>query len=159
MTPYSEVYDSFRDLVIRDVTFLKDHPQEFVETRLLKLLDHALTNMVLTKDSKDFEINFLEIKDNVNKQFTETLNKLEVDIIAYFMWQCYVEEEVVTRLKALKTLGFSDDEIKNFSPAESMKQFNASLDNLKNGNVNKLKQYKRISRDSLKYKRFDYIFE
>lgn len=159
MTPYSEVYDSFKDLVIRDVTFFKDHPEEFIEIRLLKLLDHALTNIVLTKDNKDFEINFIELRDDENNTFTEKLNKLEIDIIAYFMWQCYVDEEVVSRLKALKTLGFSDDEIKSYSPAESMKQFNASFERLKSSNIDMLKQYKRIGRDTFRYKRFDYVFE
>lgn len=156
MTPYSEVYDSFKDLVIRDTTFLKNHPTEFVEVRLLKLLNHALTNMILVKDNKDFEINFFAIKDDMLLAFKEDIKPLEIDLIAYYMWQCYVDEEVVTRLKALKTLGFNDDEIKSFSPANSLKEFNATFEKLKQDNEAKLKQYKRISRDTLKYKRFDY---
>lgn len=164
MTPYSEIFNSFMDLIIRDTTFLVKNPDvetelKVSETIMLRLLNHAITNMLLVRDSKDFEINFLQIKDDENMRFNEDFNSLEIDIIAYFMWQCYIEEEVVTRLQALKTLGFSDDEIKSFSPAESMKQFRDSLDKLKSENILKVKQYKRISRKDFKYKRFDYSFE
>lgn len=163
MTPYSEVFDSFRNLIIRDTTFLIKNPNQDIvkqvsEKRMVDLLRHAITNMMLVKDNKDFEINFMSIRDDELMQFKEQLNDFEIDILAYFMWQCYIEEEVVTRLKSLKTLGFSDDEIKSFSPAESMKQFNNSLDKLKSENVRKVKEYKRRNRDTFKYKRFDYNF-
>ena len=164
MTPYSKIFNSFMDLIIRDTTLLIKNPSGDVvskvsETMMIRLLEHALSNMILVRDNKDFEINFLQEKDDVNMKFNEELNSLEIDIIAYFMWQCYIEEEVVTRLQSLKTLGFSDDEIKSFSPAESMKQFRDNLDKLKAENVLRVKQYKRLSRKDLKYKRFDYSFE
>lgn len=164
MTPYELVFESFLDLIIRDTTFFIKNPDKEVvklisDKRMKKLLKHAITNIMLVKDSKDFEINFVEQQDDENNRFNVSLNSLEIDLIAYFMWQVYIEEEVVVRLRALKTIGFSDDEIKHFSPAESLKQFNASLDRLKEENENRVKSYKRRDRSTLKYKRFDFNFE
>ena len=61
MTPYELVYDSFMDLVIKDDTFFKSHPQEIMESMLFKLMDKAITAMYLIPSRKDFEINFLKI--------------------------------------------------------------------------------------------------
>lgn len=163
MTPYEVIFDSFCDLIIRDTQFLiKNEDDALVEAiateRMIKLLTHAVTNILLAKDHKDFDVDFVGAMNHTFMQFDIELTALEVDMIAYFMWQCYIEEEVVTRLKALKTLGFSDDEIKTFSPAATLKEFYNALDNLKRGNEDKVKMCKRRSRDDFKYKRFDYNF-
>lgn len=163
MTPYEIIFNSFRDLIIRDTQFLIKSPdaqlvEQVATERMVKLLTHAITNILLAKDNKDFDIDFVGAMNHELMQFDAELTALEVDMIAYFMWQCYIEEEVVTRLKALKTLGFSDDEIKTFSPSATLKEFYNALDNLKRGNEDKVKMCKRRSRDDFKYKRFDYNF-
>lgn len=163
MTPYSEVFNSFKDLIIRDTTFFIKNPdattvEQIAEIRMLKLLNHAITNIMLVRDKRNFEINFLEVMDNNLKQFNEDLTRIEIDIIAYFMWQCYIDEEVVVRLKELKNIGFSDDEIKFFSPANSLKEFKDTYDKLKNENINRVKEYKRRGRKDFKLKTHNFIF-
>lgn len=158
MTPYSDIFDSFRGLLIRDDRFFKEPPKEILEVRMVKLLKHAVTNMMLVKDKRDFEINFMAIMDDVLMQFNEELTLLEIDLLAYFMWQCYIEEEVVVRLRELKNIGFSDDEIKFFSPANSLKEFNDTYSKLKNENANRVKEYKRRGRLDLKLKTHKFIF-
>lgn len=164
MTPYNKVFDSFLDLIIRDTTFFIKNPDVNIvkavsQERMIKLLNHAITNMMLVKDKRNFEINFMNIRDDINLQFTEELTPIEIDILAYYMFQCYVDEEVVVRLKKLKELGFSDDEIKTFSPANSLKEFNATFATLKYNNEDKVKEYKRRSRKDFLLKSHNFIFE
>lgn len=159
MTPYESIYSSFMDLVIKDETFFKGHPQEIIEMRMYNLMDKAITSMYLIPSRKDFEINFLTIKNDELKAFDETLNSIEINLIARFMFQEYIEQDFVQKIKALKTLGFSSKEISSFSPANSLKQFDASFNLLKNENVSMLTQYKNMSRTTLKRKLFDYQFD
>ena len=159
MTPYTSIYSSFMDLVIKDDTFFKGHPEEILETRMYNLMDKAVTSMYLIPSRKDFEINFLDIRDDDLKVFNETLNNIEINLIARFMFQEYIEQDVVQKIKALKTLGFSSKEISSFSPANSLKQFDASFSLLKSENASMLTQYKNMSRTTLKRKKFDYQFD
>lgn len=156
MTPYEHIYSSFMDLVIKDDTFFKNHPQEMIEEKMFRLLDKAITSMYLIPCKKNFELNFIEVRDDVLKVFTSTLNMIEINLIAYFMFQEYIEQDVVAKIRALKTLGFSSKEISSFSPANSIKEFNASFEILKQENKARLIQYKSIARDTLQYKCFDY---
>ena len=163
MTPYSDVFGSFLDLILQDSTFLikndnADLQREINNTRLLKLMTKAISCMYLVKDSKDFEINFIEMRDDENMQFVESLTQIEIDLIAYFMFECYINEETVAKIKALKSLSFSDDEIKTFSPSNSLKEFNSAFESLKKDNIDRVKLYKRRDRSTMKYKRFDMNF-
>lgn len=159
MTPYGDIFDSFRILLIRDDKFFKDHPEELLEARMVKLLKHAVTNMMLVKDKRDFEINFMSIMDDSLMQFNEELTLLEVDLLAYFMWQCYIEEEVVVRLRELKNIGFRDDEIAAFSPSGTIKEFRSTYNMLVHENINKVKEYKRRGRLDLKLKTHKFVFD
>lgn len=164
MTNYDVVFDSFLDLIVRDTTFFikndnKDIEKLINETRKLKLLKRAVSNMMCVNDRFDFEINFMNIMDDNNLCFTQELTLIEVKLLAYYMWISYIEEEVVLRLKALKTLGFSDDEIKTFSPANSLKEFNATFDSLKKTTDNKVREYKRRGRLDFKNKMHKFNFE
>lgn len=157
MTPYDVVFNSFLDLIIRDTTFFiknedKNIEKTLNETRKLKLLKHAVTNMMCVRDKQDFEINFMEIMDDITLSFKEELTLIEINLLAYYMWMAYIDEEVVVRLKALKTLGFSDDEIKTFSPANSLKEFKSTYNALRVENEYKVKEYKRRGRLDFKNK-------
>lgn len=159
MTPYETIYSSFMDLVIKDDTFFKDHPQEMIDKRMLNLMDKAITSMYLVPSKKDFEIDFLAIRNDNLLLFEDTLNNVEVNLIARFMFQEYIEQDIVKKIRALKTMGFSSKEISAFSPANSLKQFDASFELLKNENYSRLHQYKNISRTTFKYKQFVYNFD
>ena len=80
MTPYSEVFSKFKTLIIRDVTFFKniDVDKVLSDRRCLSLMDSAITNMYLTEDSKDMPINFIQLRDDGNMTFVDTLNDIEV---------------------------------------------------------------------------------
>lgn len=158
MTPYSDVFDSFRGLLIRDDRFFKEPPKEILEVRMVKLLKHAVTNMMLVKDKRDFEINFMSIMDDALMQFNEELTLLEIDLLAYFMWQCYIEEEVVVRLRELKNIGFRDDEIAAFSPSGTVKEFRSTYNLLVHENINRVKEYKRRGRLDFKLKTHKFRF-
>lgn len=159
MTLYEDVFNGFKDLVIRDEKFFKDHPQNFLIQRMLKLMKHAITEMLLVRDRHNFEINFMDILDDKNMCFTIDLTPIEIDLLSSFMWQVYINEEVVMRLKQLKNIGFSDDEIKFFSPAESMKTFNATFDSLRESNCEKVREYKRRGRLDFKIKTHNFLFD
>ncbi|MEG0086864.1 MAG: hypothetical protein RR817_10355 [Niameybacter sp.] len=164
MTPYEMVFDSFLDLIIRDDTFFVKNPDAnlvntMAEQRLLKLMKHALTNLMMVRDNKNFEINFMKICDDISWQFTEDLNAMEVDLIAYFMWQVYIDEEYTYRFRELRRLGFTDKDINQFSPANSITQFNKAVYSLKQENINRVKAYKSRRRDDFTFKRFNFDFE
>ena len=158
-TPYEKVYKSFMDLVLKDRKFFIDHPEKMLEERLLNLLDKGLTSMYLVPTRKNFELNFMAIRDDDLLVFTEDLSVIEISLIAYFMFQEYIEQDVIERMRALKSIGFKSDEIISFSPANTIKEFYAGLDSLKAENCSKLKQYKSISRDTYEYKSFDFKFD
>ena len=163
MTMYSEVYASFTDLIIRDTKFfIKNHSMDLVkqisEKRMFRLLKHAITNMMLVEDKRDFEINFMAIMNNESMVFEEDLTMIEIDLLAYFMWQCYIEEEVVTRLQALKTLSFKDDEIAAFSPNGNIKEFRNTYNLLVEENKKRVREYKRRRRKDFMIKTHNFIF-
>lgn len=158
MTPYEVVFDSFKDLMIRDNRILTEPPKELLKIRLLKLLKHAITNMMLVKDKRDFEINFISIMNDKEMVFNEDLTLIEIDIIAYFMWQCYIDEEVIVRLKELKNMGFKDDEIAFFSPSMTVKEFRSIYNNLVYENAERVREYKRRGRMDMKLKTHKFMF-
>ncbi len=158
-TPYKRIYDSFMDLVLKDDKFFIDHPQKMIEIRLLNLLDKGLTGMYLVPTRKNFELNFMAIRDDDMATFTEDLTIVEINLIAYFMFQEYIEQDVVERMRALKSIGFKSDELVSFSPANTIKEFYAGLDSLKQENTAKLKQYKSMNRDTYEYKSFSFKFD
>ena len=164
MTPYSKVFDSFKDLIIRDTTFFINNPNQDIvlkvsEDRMLKLLSHAITNIVLVRDSRNFQINFMEIRDDMNMQFTEMLTDIEIDLLAYFMWQCYIDEEFTLRFKELRRMGFSDKEITIFSPANTLKEFTSCVATLKSENTQRVIEYKRRDRKNLSLKGYKFNVE
>ena len=158
MTPYSAIFDSFKNLIIRDAAFLKDKPVDMLETRMVNLLRHGISKMVGVRDNKNLPINFYKVKDDATKTFAVDLNDFEIDLLAYFMYQCYLEEMSIVRINALRANGFSDKEIKSFSTAELLDRYLKALNDVTGKNLDMLKQYRRMDRDTFEYKRFDYIF-
>lgn len=163
-TPYSEIYELFQNRIIRDTTFFikngtKEEIIEVAEYRMLQLMNQAIKEILLIKDKSNFEVNFLN-KDDNSSEFLFELNEIEKNLIADFMFECYVTEDYLTRWQALKQRYFTDNEIKIVmnSPANSLKEFNSSVRELHNDNISKVKIYLRRSRDTWKYKPTDYNF-
>lgn len=161
-TPYSEIYDIFLDLINKDTTFFirnSDNTinQEFTNERMKKLLNHAIINIKLINDKKDFEID-LDEKDNDNNTLLYEATKIEQYLIANYMFASYIDEEFVVRISELKRIGFSDKEIEItiFSPSQSLKEFNNSVIRLKNENESKVKMYLRRGRLDNKYKLYNW---
>jgi hypothetical protein len=161
-TPYSEIYDIFLDLINKDTTFFirnSDNTinQEFTNERMKKLLNHAIINIKLINDKKDFEID-LDEKDNDNSTLLYEATKIEQYLIANYMFASYIDEEFVVRINELKRIGFSDKEIEItiFSPSQSLKEFNNSVIRLKSENESKVKMYLRRGRLDNKYKFYNW---
>ncbi len=161
-TPYSEIYELFQYRIIRDTTFFiqsenSTEVQEVAETRMLQLLKQAISDMLLISDKKNFEVNFLN-RDDINSTFLFELIDIEKQLIADYMFEVYASEDYITRWKALKQRYFTDDEIKIVlnSPANSLREFTNSIELLKDENRKKVKSYLRRSRDTWKYKPYNY---
>jgi len=161
-TPYSEIYELFQNRIIRDTTFFIQNAepteiQEVAEVRMLQLLKQAISEFLLISDKKNFEVNFLN-RDDINLIFLFELIDIEKQLLADFMFEIYASEDYITRWQALKQRYFTDDEIKIVlnSPANSLREFTNSIELLKVENRKKVKSYLRRSRDTWKYKSYDY---
>lgn len=161
-TPYSEIYELFQNRIIRDTTFFIQNAeptevQEVVEARMLQLLKQAISDLLLIPDKKNFEINFLN-RDDVNSTFLFELIDIEKQLLADYMFEVYASEDYITRWQALKQRYFTDDEIKIVlnSPANSLREFTNSIELLKEENRKKVKSYLRRSRDTWRYKPYNY---
>lgn len=161
-TPYSEIYEIFLDLVKKDTKFFimnEDGTVNQLPTieRMKKLLNRAIVEIKLVRDKKDFEID-LDDKDNDNEELLFEATNIEKNIIADYMFACYIDEEFVVRINELKKIGFTDSELRYFSPANSLKEFNSAVLSMNQKNENKVKMYLRRGRLNHKYKLYDYNF-
>jgi hypothetical protein len=161
-TPYSEIYELFQNRIIRDTTFFIQNTeptevQEVAETRMFQLLKQAISDLLLIPDKKNFEVNFLN-RDDDTSTFLFELIDIEKQLLADYMFEVYASEDYITRWQALKQRYFTDDEIKIVlnSPANSLREFTNSIELLKEENRKKVKSYLRRSRDTWKYKPYNY---
>ena len=161
-TPYSEIYELFQNRIIRDTTFFIQNAepteiQQVAETRMLQLLKQAISDLLLIPDKKNFEVNFLN-RDDINSTFLFELIDIEKQLLADYMFEVYASEDYITRWQALKQRYFTDDEIKIVlnSPANSLREFTNSIELLKEENRKKVKSYLRRSRDTWRYKPYNY---
>lgn len=164
-TPYSEIYDLFKDIIIKDTTFYIKNvtPEEvaqIAEIRMKKLLNRAIYYIVTVKDKKNFEVDFYN-KDDTLSEFLFELIPVEKYLIANYMFYCYACEDRITMWKSLNQRYFTDDEVKIVmnSPANSLKEFNNLTKGLKEENEDKVKMYLRRSRETWKYKYFNWNLE
>jgi hypothetical protein len=164
-TPYSEIYDLFKDLIVKDTTFYvtgvtEAEIAELAEIRMKKLLNRAITNIITIKDKKNFEVDFYN-KDDVTETFLFDLIEVEKHFIADYMFYCYAGEDRIVMWKALKQRNFTDNDIKIImnSPANSLKEFNNSVNELKAENESKVKVYLRRDRETWKYKSTNFNIE
>lgn len=163
VTKYSEVYEAFLDRIYQDDTFFVadeeiEKVKELTEKKLKKLMDIGLYRLMLSDGKRDFQVNFLEHMDDENDTFTIELSLVEIQLIADLMFEVYVNENFIVRIKELRKVGFQDSEIKLFihSPANSLKEFNASYESLRQENKDKIYNYKQRDRKSLKYIPFNF---
>lgn len=164
-TPYTEIYDLFKDIIIRDTNFYVKNltPEEIAqiaEERMKKLLNRAIYHIVTINDKKNFEVDFYN-KDDTLSEFLFELIPIEKELIANYMFYCYACEDRIVMWKALNQKHFTDDEIKIVmnSPANSLKEFNNSTKELKQENDEKVKMYLRRDRETWKYKYFNWNLE
>lgn len=164
-TPYSEIYELFLDRIIKDDTFIvsADTPEEsqaLTEEKMSKILKQAIHEILSVNTKKNFQVDFRQ-KDDVAQTFSFELNFTEENLIADYMFYCHVSSDYILRWKALKEdYHFTDDEIKLIihSPANSLKEFTASVNDLKDKNDEKLKIYLNRNRDTFKYQSVDYNY-
>lgn len=164
-TPYNTIYILFKDRVARDSKFyIKNNSPEivnqFAKKRMEKLLNQAIYYLYVydSKDKSDFEIDFYD-KDDSLEQFHIELNDIELQLLADIMFNRYVHEQTIEKLNALRNIGFKDDELVQFSPANTLKEFNSTMENLDMDTNKRIKAYKSRKRDTGKYKSFNYNFD
>ncbi len=163
-TPYSEIYNLFLDKIKSDSNFFILNPdgtvnEQLTDERKKKLLNRAVPLIKFINDKKNFEID-LNDKDNELSILNYDATDMELELMASYMYQCYIDEFGVERIHALSEAGFSDSEIKIVlhSPANSLKEFMAKYESLKLENVDKTKMYLRRGRLDNKYKLYNWNF-
>lgn len=163
-TPYSDIYVLFQDRIENDANFyIKGESEEvmmaFAKKQMKKLLNEAIYYMYTydENDKTDFDVSFYE-KDDILETFLFELQEAECQLIADVMFKQYIDKKCIEKLNALRNIGFKDDELVQFSPANTLKEFNSSLEQLKYKTNNSISAYKRRDRKTLKYKSFNYNF-
>lgn len=164
-TPYQKIYGMFKDRIGNDRKFYIKNDDvnivnQFANMRMMKLLNQAIYYMYTCdeSDKRDFEIDFNN-RDDMLEQFNIELKDNECQLIADAMFCKYINEQTIDKLNALRNIGFKDDELVQFSPANTLKEFNATIDLLNNKTINSIKAYKKRDRSSGKYKNFNYDFD
>lgn len=151
-TLYSDVYDKFKNKLLKDPNFFmyKNITNEEAETLINEkckiLLGEAISELLL-KCVPD--VDFYD-KDETLEIFNFDLTELEKELIASLMKQKYLEQDELM----LKVLGtrFTSKEIDKFSPAEERKTFTAMLDGIKEENDSKISAYSMRDRETGQYK-------
>jgi len=164
-TPYSEIYDLFKDRIIKDTTFYingatPEEIQAVAEIQMKKLLNQAISEIININDKKNFEVDFYN-KDDTVSAFLFELIEVEKQFIADYMFYCYAGKDRIVMWKNLRQMNFTDNDIKILmhSPANSLKEFNNSVNELKVENERKVKMYLRRDRETWKYKSTNYNVE
>lgn len=164
-TPYSIIYDLFKDRIVRDSKFyIKNDNQELVNEvanrRIFKLLNQSIYYMYVYNDNdkRDFQVDFYD-KDDELLLFNIDLKEVECQLLADVMFDRYINEETIVKMNALRNIGFKDDELVQFSPANTLKEFNNTISLLNDKTNGSIMAYKKRDRDSRKYKGFNYDFK
>lgn len=158
-TMYEEIYELFFDRVINDKKFfVPDIPQEEFEQMAMKRAKSLLMEAIaiLLNDGKlDItEINFMD-RDDLMEMFNFELTLIEKQLLADIMLECYIGKDLVT-LTDLKTMYFTDKDLKMYSPSEAKKVLISSYNELRLTNRQRIDNYKNRTRLTYRYKPFDY---
>lgn len=164
MTTFEEIYNVFFSKIQKDKSFFLSNvvsPEEAylqAVTNSKYYLDGAIVEITIY-GNLDTPVDLISNKNDLLEQFDITLNMVEIDLITDVMIEKHLERSVVERLNYLKTL-YHSSELKVFCPADSVRAFNSSFQNLKTANRNNIRLYKKRNRDNFKYNRFNYsIFD
>lgn len=164
-TPYNKIYVLFQDRIEKDSKFYiktesNEINKEFAQMRMKKLLQEAVYYLYSydDKDKDDFQVNFHD-KDDALDEFLFDLTDNECHLLADVMFKQYIDKEVVAKLNALRSIGFKDDELVQFSPANTLKEFNSSIELLRQKTNAYIKACKKRDRATGKYISFNYNFE
>ena len=158
-TMYEELYELFFDRIINDKKFfIPDIPQEELEEMAFKRAKSLLLEAIaiLLNDGKlDItEIDFMN-RDDTLEMFNFELTLIEKQLLADIMLECYIGKDLVT-LTDLKTMYFTDKDLKMYSPSEAKKVLISSYNELRLTNREKINNYKSRGRLDYRYKPFDY---
>jgi hypothetical protein len=151
-TPYSDVYDKFKNKLLKDPNFFmyknitEAEAEDLVNEKCKILLGEAISELLL-KCVPD--VNFYN-KDDILEIFNFDVSELEKELIASLMKQKYLEEDELM-LKALGTR-FTSKEIDKFSPAQERTTFMAMLKEIKEENNAKISAYSMRDRITGQFK-------
>lgn len=156
---YEELYELFFDRIINDKKFfIPDIPQEELEEMAMKRAKSLMMEAIaiLLNDGKlDItEIDFNN-RDDMMEMFNFELTIVEKQLIADIMLECYIGKDLVT-LTDLKTMYFTDKDLKMYSPSEAKKVLISSYNELRLTNREKINNYKSRGRLTYRYKPFSY---
>lgn len=158
-TMYDELYELFFDRIINDKKFfIPDIPQDEFEQMAMKraksLLMEAIAILLLdgTKDITDIDF---ENRDDDLEMFNFKLTIVEKQLLADIMLECYIGKDLVT-LTDLKSMYFTDKDLKMYSPSEAKKVLISSYNELRLTNRSRIDNYKGRTRLTHRYKPFDY---
>lgn len=160
MTTFEEIYTKFFSKIQKDKSFFLSnmmYPEDAYEQAIVNskdYMDEAIVEIVI-QGNLDAPIDLIGAKNDMLEQFNEQLNLIEIDLITDIMVEKHLERTVVERLNYLQTRYHSND-LKVFSPADSVRTFNASLEKLKSTNIRNIRLYKKRNRENFKYNKFDY---
>ena len=159
-TKYEEIYALFLNRIINDDTFFNknvsvDESKTMSEKHMKSLLSQSVYKIVKCTNL-DCEVDLITNMDDANNTFIIELTLLEKQLIADLMFESYVDEQTIKMFKALSKLGFSDSEIKRWSPAESLTSFRKSFELLQGKNEQSIYNYKKRGRSDYKVKKFNY---
>lgn len=160
VTTFDELYDRFYSIIYGDKTFFKKDMteaelREVIAFRSDNFLQDALTDLV---NSSTYDgINLTEYANFEDREFLIKLNMSEMTIIAWIMFEAYMETKVTERINSLGKLHFSDNEMKVFNASSSdLNSFNKTMGRLSAKNQKRIRDYKSRDRDSGQRKRFDW---
>lgn len=118
VTSYEMVYDRFLSK-IQDYDLLNEIKTDltFAKEMLFDYLKSALPHFTYTS------INFEDVMDNTNEQFTISLSSMEKEIIARFMVVEYMSPKLLRTEMFEQRLGSKD--FQNYSPGNLLKELQA----------------------------------
>ncbi|MGL6175207.1 MAG: hypothetical protein ACRC1P_11435 [Cellulosilyticaceae bacterium] len=160
-TTFDELYDRFYSIIMTDKSFFnrKDMTEaelrEVISFRSDNFLQDAVTDFV---NSSNYDgINLADYIDFEERTFLIKLNMSEMTIIAWIMFEAYMETKVTERVNALGGLHFSDNEMRVFNASSSdLNSFNKTMGRLSAKNQKRIRDYKARDRDTGQRKRFDW---
>lgn len=158
-TPWSDVYDSFFDLIEEDSTFFNYYNATDEESfNLACERAHSLLNGAIQRMYRECELEpdfFLSSEDENGKLVFETdLTSIEIDLLANLMFEAYLKRDVA-KLRAFSQQ-YTPTDLQVFSPANDRKTFMEMYSVVCEENKTALDRYKSKNRETGATRGIDY---